>query len=928
MAKFEDIIGYLRECYRENGSRGGIWNWFASKVEHRLEIKGTERLAMDEAGVESVYLRQSAAAGAAKAAEVGRKEKDLVYGTIFVVGWIERFEGKPEPVCAPLFTYPAELKSEDHGATLEIDLGRRQIQYPLLEAIGGIEFARELENSIEQTALSESCLGEIRRLFEKAVPDCDTSALLSYPKLIGQSALRQRFTRTKNNESAPLRLASASAVGLIPKSTEMRGVLNELEILAQPGKALSEPVMTLLTNEFHSSDGEEEREGEIPAVLSDAQQKIVNSARKNVLTVAIGPPGTGKTFTIAAVAIERMSERGRRKYDPSRGPVLIASKMDHAVDVVGSKIEKTLGLDGVVVRGGRRGHLKKLKAFISDVLDGLHTSRVPPTLKMRKRRRELDRSKHEIYRLKKRLKARTRRAIRYGELLSRQDPGWLTRLRQKMVKSRARSAPPLPGLAQQLQERIDERIDDVVDYLKESRTYEIASLLAIDCFRDELKNVLAALRARTGARRDQLFRKNSNYGLLGMFPIWLTKLSDVHRILPMRPWDFDLAIIDEATQCDLASALPILQRAKRAMIIGDPKQLRHVSFLPKARQAALADQFGLDENERELFNFRDRSLLDLATDRVDSQEQIAFLDEHFRSQPEIIEFSNREFYSGRLHIMTGHRNPESAPPEPIVRTSVDGVRGANGVNLAEAETLLKTVAETAVAQADWKSGKAQSIGILSPFRNQIEHLSKQFLKLEGAAGILHRHDVMIGTAHTFQGEERDLMFLSLALDDASPHGSYRFLEKPDVFNVMITRARLMNQIFYSFTKETLKPDSLLARFFAYDAELADPKPESQVHDQFANEVAAALRENGAEVLIGAPLAGMKVDLIYKLDGRSRGVDLIGYPGAFMDAFPLERVLIFKRADLPVTPLAYSEWGVRREECIEWLVGRGIDPAAD
>lgn len=919
MARFQDIIGYLRECYRENGARGGIWNWFAKKVEHRIEIKGTERLAMDEAGVESLYLRQAAAGSAAKAAEVGGKEKDLIYGTIFVVGWVERFEGKPEAVCAPLVVYPAELSSEEVGATLSIDLNRRQIHYPLLEAIGGIEFARELENSIEQTALSESCLGEIRRLFEKTVPDCDTDALLNYPKLIGQSALRQRFTRAKNNPKAALRLAPVSAVGLVPKSTEMRGVLNELEILADPEQRLSEPVCALLQGEVNMTVWEAEHEGEIPAVLSDSQQKIVDSARKNVLTVAIGPPGTGKTFTIAALAIEQMSQRGKGKYDPSRGPVLIASKMDHAVDVVGSKIEKTLGLDGIVVRGGRKNYLKKLKTFVADVLAGLHTTRTVSITEIVRRRRVLEWSKWQIHRLKKRLAARTKRALRYGDLLARQDPGWLTRIRQKMARSRAKSAPPLPGLAQQLQDQIDARIADVIDYLKVYRSYDIDSLLAIDCFRDGLKHSLAALRARTGARRDELFKKSSSYGLLGMFPVWLTKLSDVSRILPMHPWDFDLAIIDEATQCDIASALPILQRAKRVVIIGDPRQLRHVSFLPKARQAALADQFGLDERERELFNFRDRSLLDLATDRIDSQEQIAFLDEHFRSQPEIIEFSNREFYSGRLQIMTGHRNPEAAPSQPVAHTRIDGVRGPNGVNPAEAEALLKMVAGTAAAQADWEGWRAQSIGILSPFRDQVDHLSKQFLKLANANEILHRHDVMIGTAHTFQGEERDLMLISLALDEASPAASYRFLEKADVFNVMITRARLLNHVFHSFDPDSLNPATLLARFFAYDAELGEPKPESEIHDQFANEVAAALRDNGAEVTIGAPLAGMKVDLIYKLKGKSRGVDLIGYPGAFMDAFPLERVLIFKRADLPVTPLGYAEWLVRREDCLAALL---------
>ncbi|MCB1076333.1 MAG: hypothetical protein KDM64_00780 [Verrucomicrobiae bacterium] len=89
--------------------------------------------------------------------------------------------------------------------------------------------------------------------------------------------------------------------------------------------------------------------------------------------MAIGPRGTGKSFTIAALAIETLS-RG--------GSVLIASKMDHAVDVVGNKIEDTIGLEGVVTRGGRSEYLKQLKQFVDELLAGMHTATAPdrPTL--------------------------------------------------------------------------------------------------------------------------------------------------------------------------------------------------------------------------------------------------------------------------------------------------------------------------------------------------------------------------------------------------------------------------------------------------------------------------------------------------------------------------------------------------------------------
>ena len=70
-------------------------------------------------------------------------------------------------------------------------------------------------------------------------------------------------------------------------------------------------------------------------------------------------------------------------------------------------------------------------------------------------------------------------------------------------------------------------------------------------------------------------------------------LSDAASILPLQRDMFDLVIIDESTQCDIASSFPVLQRGKRAVVVGDPKQLRHLSFLPRERQEAIADRYSL-----------------------------------------------------------------------------------------------------------------------------------------------------------------------------------------------------------------------------------------------------------------------------------------------------------------------------------------------
>ncbi|MCB1076335.1 MAG: DNA2/NAM7 family helicase [Verrucomicrobiae bacterium] len=445
-----------------------------------------------------------------------------------------------------------------------------------------------------------------------------------------------------------------------------------------------------------------------------------------------------------------------------------------------------------------------------------------------------------------------------------------------------------------------------------------------------LQDFSRAIRARTGTRQASYFEKIGVRRLLGALPVWLVNLSDIHRVLPLEGEAFDLAVIDEATQCDIASALPILQRARRAVITGDPKQLRHLSFLPKARQQAIAAQYGLDEEALERWNFRDVSLLDLASAQIRDQRQIAFLNEHFRSRPEIIAFSNREFYGGQLQVMTGLRASESALGAPLQIQRLPGARRADsGINRDEADAILEALLSLAKDQGDLPADSVHSIGILSPFRAQVDHLRQRISRHPDAYRLLNRHDLLIGTAHSFQGEERDVMCLSLAIDDTSPAASFRFLEKPDVFNVSITRARLLNRVWHSFDPARLAPESLLQRYLRQaETDRNPPRPTaSPARDRFATEVTEALQAAGAEVWPHFPLAGMEVDLLFTLDGTTRGIDLIGFPGATADAFPLERVLTFRRAGLPILPLPYSAWHCQRDRCLDWLTGaKKTEPA--
>ncbi|GMR24067.1 MAG: hypothetical protein BMS9Abin37_2560 [Acidobacteriota bacterium] len=173
-------------------------------------------------------------------------------------------------------------------------------------------------------------------------------------------------------------------------------------------------------------------------------------------------------------------------------------------------------------------------------------------------------------------------------------------------------------------------------------------------------------------------------------------------------------------------------------------------------------------------------------DALASQEQVAFLNEHFRSMPQIIEFSNREFYSGALRIMTAR--PETLRERAVEIRNVSGHRAPSGVNATEAQALIEELMKRIDSQRSLDAAVCHSIGVLSPFRDQVDYLSKAILdRVE--LDTIEKHDLLIGTPYSFQGEERDVMLLSLAVDADSHPMSFRYLSQADVFNVSITRAR-------------------------------------------------------------------------------------------------------------------------------------------
>jgi very-short-patch-repair endonuclease len=281
----------------------------------------------------------------------------------------------------------------------------------------------------------------------------------------------------------------------------------------------------------------------------------------------------------------------------------------------------------------------------------------------------------------------------------------------------------------------------------------------------------------------QLFPQITN-----ILPCWaVTSLSARGRV-PFEDAYFDLLVIDEASQCDIASALPLLFRSKRAVIIGDPMQLRHISTLSKAQDQQLMTKHNLIDDFLG-WTYSTRSLFDLAAS-VSRSEDIVALRDHHRSHADIIGFSNQCFYEDRLRVATNYKRLKMpSADQPAIRwVDIKGsvVRPGSGgaVNDKEANAVIEEIMRLV------EQGYGGTIGVVSPFRAQANRIRDLAYKNGELIPKLGELELVIDTVHRFQGDERDLIIFSPVVSKGISRGAVTFLRNtPNLFNVAVTRAR-------------------------------------------------------------------------------------------------------------------------------------------
>ncbi len=638
--------------------------------------------------------------------------------------------------------------------------------------------------------------------------------------------------------------------------------------------------------------GETEVRSSLP--LTAAQAQAVRQARRQPITVVSGPPGTGKSHLAAAIALDAVS-RGER--------VLMATRSAQAADVLAALLERHPGPDPVLFGGGERA--ERLARVLGDGLAS------PPP----RDDAALAASTDEVEALTASVDAAlagVAAAARY-RLLTPQVPGHRRRsprwfepgadlVTAAEVLDRARRTGGLFGrwragrAARSLRAGAgappSATVDELATTLDVARTCATASTspgtvgdelwAALEAaevrWRDEsarhlgrtlragvdadARRAVAALAGalRAGrARRRRHLRGIEAGALTDALPLWVGTLRDIEELLPAVPAMFDLVILDEASQIDQVSAAPALLRSGRTVVVGDPRQLRFVSFVPDRAVAAAVAARGLDGLADRL-DVRRVSAFDLAA----GASPVTFLDEHFRSVPHLIGFSARRFYDGRLLLATRHPATESARRIDVRR--VAGTRDDSAVNRAEVEAVA-TCLEEVLAGGD------ASVGVVSPFRGQADAL-EEMIRERVDVDRIRASSLRVGTVHAFQGDERDVMIVSFAFDGG--HDGLAFVEDPNLFNVLVTRARRAMVVVVSTEAPRV---GLLADYLRWAEVVPRPGPSAPA-EGWTGALARALAAGGAAVRTGYPVGRWSVDLCVGTGADAVAVECEVHPDGF------------------------------------------------
>lgn len=584
-----------------------------------------------------------------------------------------------------------------------------------------------------------------------------------------------------------------------------------------------------------------------PFGCNASQQRAIQAAFGNQISIIQGPPGTGKTQTILNIVANLVVQEKT---------VLVVSNNNSAIENVVEKLEKQ-GLGFLTALLGSRERktafveTQAIDKTIPAEIDSWYSAKTDSPEFLRtiqseaeslqtvfERQERLARARQELTGLQteqlhfeqettidpsvtlRRQMSSVRLLMLWNELQAAvewQPNGifdrWREAVRWFLLKRRIRrlfDGFPRHPERQDLQRLIpllqrsfyqvrQEELTAEIDRIEKQLATSDAPAMVAQLSDDSMHYLRSRLAARYGKEHKRPIFQHITPELLKEYPVVLSTTFSSRSNFRAETL-FDYVIMDEASQVSSETGALALMCARNAVIVGDSMQLPNViTDADRLRMQAIGAQHAIDPR----YDCAALCFLESVC-RVFPEAPQTLLREHYRCHPKIINFCNQRFYGGRLLIMT----EDYGEPDVITAwRTVLGHHARGAFNPREIETIRREVLPSLPCEQ-------AEIGIISPYNEQVNALHRE---LGGG--------IDVATVHKFQGREKEAIILSTVDDQITA-----FTDDPNLLNVAVSRAKRQ---FTLVTSSNEQPDSRnIADLLAYIDYNGGKITESAIHSVF------------------------------------------------------------------------------------------------
>lgn len=405
-------------------------------------------------------------------------------------------------------------------------------------------------------------------------------------------------------------------------------------------------------------------------------------------------------------------------------------------------------------------------------------------------------------------------------------------------------------------------------------------------------------------------------------PVWIMPLNRVAENFDPQRNKFDVVIIDEASQSDLL-ALSALYLGEKIIIVGDDEQVSPSPVGIKTHEInALIEQHLHDVPLNHLYNGQ-TSIYDMAQS---SGFKPLMLTEHFRCLPEIIEFSNSLSYNGKIKPLRDASKVSVKPAVVPYRLS-GGYKLPNKTNPIEAEHIASLI--YACTQNEEYNDK--TIGVISLLGQEQAYEIDKLLQLKLDPREYENRKIQCGTPAQFQGDERDIIFLSIVEGPNEDGGPVRLVSESgrnDMYrkryNVAASRAKDQMWVVYSLNPEIdLKPEDIRLRLIKHALNPSNTENEIQLNhaeSDFEIKVMKALQNRGYKVHPQWKVGSYRIDMVVEDGDKRIAIECDGEKWHTLDNLSddMKRQAILERLGWRFIRIRGSQFYKEPEKTMEWV----------